>query len=84
MNKTQAVLEYLKKGNKINDRIGVEKFYTYRLSAIIYKLRHYYGYNIISDWQYNKKTGARYVDYYLIPDKKEEKKSVLQKLFGKA
>ena len=87
MNKTQAILEYLKAGNKINDKIGVEKFYTYRLSGIIYNLRKLYGYNIIAEWQENKETGARYVDYYLIPDKKEEKKSVLQKLqklFGKA
>ena len=70
MNKTEKVLEYLKEGNYISDAKAVELCHSYRLSSIIYELRHRYGYNIQDRW-IEPKNGCKYKEYYLIGDKDE-------------
>lgn len=44
--KTKIVKEYLENGNIITDMKADELCQSYRLSAIIYNLRHSYGMNI--------------------------------------
>lgn len=46
MNKTEKVLDYLENGNYISDKIAVELCNSYRLSAIIYELRHRHNVDI--------------------------------------
>ena len=64
--KIQKVKEYLEKGNYINDMKAVELCQSYRLSAIIYELRHRYDMNIQDSWVTNENTGTRYKEYYII------------------
>ena len=63
MNKTNVILEYLKKGNYVSDAKAVELCHSYRLSSIIHELRHRHGYNIQDRWI--EKDGYRYKEYYL-------------------
>ena len=64
--KIQKVKEYLEDGNYINDMKAVELCQSYRLSAIIYELRHRYDMNIQDRWITNENTGTRYKEYYII------------------
>lgn len=65
MNKTLIVKEWLEKGNTITDMKAVELCQSYRLSAIIYNLRHLYGMNIKDRWKENENTKVKYKEYYL-------------------
>ena len=51
-----------------NDMKAVELCQSYRLSGIIYNLRHTYGLNIQDRWKENENTGARYKEYFLVND----------------
>ena len=62
--KTKIVKEYLENGNIITDMKAVELCQSYRLSAIIYNLRHSYGMNIQDRWVQNENTGNRYKEYF--------------------
>ena len=63
--KTQKIKEFLEEGNYITDMKAVELCQSYRLSAIIYTLRHNYDMNIQDRWITNESTGSRYKEYYL-------------------
>jgi hypothetical protein len=64
--KTKIVKEYLEAGNSITDMKAVELCQSYRLSGIIFNLRHSYGMNIQDRWLENENTGSRYKEYYLL------------------
>jgi len=64
--KIQKILTYLENGGRITDMKAVEIAKSYRLSAIIYELRHYRGLNIQDRWLQNENTGARYKEYFLV------------------
>lgn len=64
--KINKVKEYLENGNYIDDKKAVELCQSYRLSAIIYELRHRYELNIQDRWIVNENTGNRYKEYYLL------------------
>ena len=66
MSKTNIILEHLKQGNYISDSIAVELCKSYRLSSIIYELRHRHGYNIQDRW--NESNGYKYKEYYLVEE----------------
>ena len=63
--KINIVQEWLENGNTITDMKAVELCQSYRLSAIIYELRHRKGLNIQDRWITNETTGNRYKEYYL-------------------
>lgn len=63
--KTAKIKQYLEAGNYINDMKAVEIAQSYRLSAIIYALRHNYGLDIRDRWIENPNTHTRYKEYYL-------------------
>lgn len=67
MNKTKIVKEYLENGNTITDKKAVELCQSYRLSSIIYDLRHTYGLNIQDRWLESE--NSRYKEYYLVENK---------------
>lgn len=60
--KIQIVKEYLEAGNYITDAKAVELCQSYRLSAIIYELRHRYDMNIQDRWRETET--SRYKEYY--------------------
>jgi hypothetical protein len=62
--KTQKVKEYLEAGNYIDDAKAVELCKSYRLSAIIFNLRHNYDMNIQDRWIETET--SRYKQYYLL------------------
>lgn len=62
--KTKIVKEYLENGNIITDMKAAELCQSYRLSAIIYNLRHSYEMNIQDRWVQNENTGNRYKEYF--------------------
>lgn len=64
--KIQKILTYLENGGKVNDKKAVEIAQSYRLSAIIYELRHHRGLNIQDRWIQNEDTGTRYKEYWLV------------------
>ena len=64
--KTKKVLEYLEAGNKITDIKAAEIANSYRLSSIIFCLRHDYELNIQDRWVRNEETGSRYKEYWLV------------------
>ena len=64
--KIKKVKEYLEQGNYITDMKAVELCQSYRLSAIIYELRHRYGLDVKDRWRENEITKNRYKEYYLI------------------
>ena len=64
--KIQAILEFLENGGIVTDMKAVEICQSYRLSAIIYELRHTRGLNIQDRWVKNESTGNRYKEYWLI------------------
>lgn len=66
--KTKIIKEYLENGNIITDMKAVELCKSYRLSAIIYTLRHGYGMNIQDRWIQNENTGNRYKEYFYIKE----------------
>lgn len=68
MNKTQKVKEYLEEGNTITDMKAVELCQSYRLSGIIYNLRHDYEMNIQDRWLENENTKTKYKEYYLVKE----------------
>ena len=61
--KTQKVKEYLEAGNYITDAKAVELCRSYRLSSIIFELRHTHGMNIQDRWRETET--SRYKEYYL-------------------
>lgn len=63
--KTKIVKEFLEAGNSITDMKAAELCQSYRLSGIIFNLRHSYGMNIQDRWIENENTGSRYKEYYL-------------------
>lgn len=65
MNKTQIIKEYLEEGNYITDMTAVELCHSYRLSAIIFELRHRYEMDIRDRWIENENTKSKYKEYYL-------------------
>ena len=67
MNKIKIILEYMKQGNYVSDSKAVELCDSYRLSAIIYELRHRHGYNIQDRW-IETKNGRKYKEYYLVEE----------------
>lgn len=68
MNKTLIIKEWLEKGNTITDMKAVELCQSYRLSAIVYNLRHDYEMNIQDRWKENENTKTRYKEYYLVEE----------------
>lgn len=66
--KTKIVKEWLENGNTITDMKAVELCQSYRLSAIIYTLRHGYGMNVQDRWIENENTKTRYKEYYLVKE----------------
>ena len=64
-NKTKRVKEYLEQGNSIDDMKAAQLCQTYRLSSIIYNLRHNYCLDVKDRWVTNENTGNRYKEYYL-------------------
>ena len=67
--KINIVKKYLEDGNYIDDMKAVELCQSYRLSAIIYELRHRYDMNIQDRWITNSNTGNRYKQYYVLRSK---------------
>lgn len=63
--KIKKVLNWLEQGNTITDMKAVELCRSYRLSSIIYELRHRKGLNIQDRWIVNENTGTRYKEYWL-------------------
>lgn len=72
--KIKIVKEWLENGNSIDDIKAVELCQSYRLSAIIYELRHRYNLNVQDRWLQNENTKNRYKEYY-IPKTREELKN---------
>lgn len=64
--KTQKVLEFLEAGNKITDIRAAQIAQSYRLSSIIFCLRHDYGLNIQDRWITNEDTGIKCKEYWLV------------------
>lgn len=64
--KIKKILEYLEAGNRVTDMKAVEIAQSYRLSSIIYELRHSYELNIQDRWVLNENTGNRYKEYWLV------------------
>lgn len=64
--KIKIVLNWLEEGNKITNMKAVELCQSYRLSAIIYELRHRHDLNIQDRWVENEETGTRYKEYWLV------------------
>ena len=64
--KINKVNEYLENGGIITDMKAVELCQSYRLSSIIFELRHTRGLNIQDRWVTNENTGNRYKEYWLI------------------
>ena len=63
--KIKVVKEWLENGNSIDDIKAVELCQSYRLSAIIYELRHRYNLNVQDRWLQNETTKNRYKEYYI-------------------
>ena len=70
MNKTKVILDYMLKGNYVSDKVAVELCYSYRLSAIIYVLRHDYEIPVQDRWR-ESQNGYRYKEYYIEKDVRE-------------
>ena len=64
--KITKIKEYLEQGNYITDMKAAEICQSYRLSSIIYELRHRYGLNVQDRWVQNENTKNRYKEYYLV------------------
>ena len=64
ISKIQKVKEYLEAGNYIDDIKAVELCKSYRLSAIIYELRHRYELDVRDRWIETKT--SRYKEYYIL------------------
>lgn len=74
MNKTKMILDYMLKGNYVSDKTAVELCYSYRLSAIIYTLRHDYGIPVQDRWR-ESQNGYKYKEYYIT---EEERKKLME------
>lgn len=64
--KINKVKEWLEAGNTITDEVAVKLCRSYRLSSIIYELRHSKGLNVQDRWLVNENTKTRYKEYYLV------------------
>ena len=64
--KIQIIKEYLEAGNYITDMKAAEIAQSYRLSSIIFELRHTHYMNVQDRWRTNENTGSRYKEYYLV------------------
>ena len=64
--KIKIILDYLENGGIVTDAKAVELCKSYRLSSIIYELRHRRGLNIQDRWITNETTGTRYKEYWLV------------------
>lgn len=64
--KIDKVNEYLNNGGVITDKKAVELCQSYRLSSIIFELRHHRELNIKDRWVTNETTGNRYKEYWLV------------------
>ena len=64
--KIKQVLDYLENGGISTDMKAVELCKSYRLSSIIFELRHTRALNIQDRWVTNENTGNRYKEYWLI------------------
>jgi len=62
--KTQIIKEYLEAGNYVDDEKAVKLCRSYRLSSIIYELRHTHDMNIQDRWRETET--SRYKEYYLL------------------
>tara|TARA_R110001606_G_scaffold372382_1_gene529450 strand:- start:404 stop:676 length:273 start_codon:yes stop_codon:yes gene_type:complete len=71
----QGVLEFLKTGKPLSQDLAYTKIGTQRLGAIIYQLRHKFGYNI-KNIQCNEKNrfgnNVSFVKYFLVNTKEEQ------------
>lgn len=67
--KIKIVQDWLEDGNTITDMKAVELCQSYRLSAIIFELRHRRGLNIQDRWIINENTGNKYKEYWLADTK---------------
>lgn len=65
MNKTLVIKEWLESGNTVTDMKAVMLCNSYRLSAIIYNLRHTYGLDVRDRWLVNENTGTKYKEYFI-------------------
>lgn len=63
--KIKKILSYLEAGNRIDDKKAVELCQSYRLSSIIFCLRHDYELNIQDRWV-TPENGNRYKEYWLV------------------
>ena len=63
LSKIQNVKEYLESGNYIDDVKAADLFKSYRLSSIIFELRHRYELDIRDRWIETET--SRYKEYYL-------------------
>ena len=71
MNKTKAILMHLQDKGNITTWEAIQEYGATRLSAIIYRLRHEYGLNIVSeDIAFTDRFGksASYVKYILVKE----------------
>ena len=64
--KISQVKKYLEDGNYIDDMKAAQLFNSYRLSGIIFELRHKYDMNIQDRWIINENTNTRYKEYYFL------------------
>lgn len=62
---TQAIREYLLQGHTLTPLEALEKFGCFRLSAIIYVLKHGEGLKIETDNRVDDRTGKKYATYYI-------------------
>lgn len=65
--KIYHIKHYLEKGGIITDVKAWKIAKTFRLSAIIYELRHRYDMQVSDRWVINPKTHTKYKEYWL-PD----------------
>lgn len=66
--KIKQIKDFLENGGIVTDLKAYEICKSFRLSAIIYELRHRYNLQVSDRWIINQSTGTRYKEYWL-PDK---------------
>lgn len=64
ISKIQKIKEYLEQGNYIDDAKAVQLCRSYRLSSIIYELRHRYQIDVRDRWIETET--SRYKEYYIL------------------
>lgn len=78
MDATQVskIIDWLWKFGSITSMNAIKMFGATRLSAIIYHLRHHYGYNIISKREKTRNrygNNVNYVRYFLVKENEDGK-----------